>query len=195
MELRGSPLASTGWPAAGTCAWCRGGWALGSPSTTAALPLSLSGPFAARRRRGPGRPAVGTGDWRRVDACRRPWRQAGRGRGLHRLGRPRGPAPGPLRKRPGRAVAPLVRQAGRLLCNYGGSADDLAQPGVVCPPAPASSYLVRLLWPFWSPARAARPGSPGARTQPSPRVFLHTNRTGSKAAGSSPSCCWATTCR
>ena len=40
-----------------------------------------------------------------------------------------------------RAVAPLVRDAGRLLWNHGGSADDLAQPGVVSLPAPASSYF------------------------------------------------------
>ena len=40
-----------------------------------------------------------------------------------------------------RAVAPLVRDAGRLLLNHGGSADDLAQPGVASLPAPASSYF------------------------------------------------------
>ncbi|MGH8887234.1 MAG: ABC transporter substrate-binding protein [Egibacteraceae bacterium] len=40
-----------------------------------------------------------------------------------------------------RAVAPLVRGAGRLLWNHGGSADDLAQPSVACLPAPASSYF------------------------------------------------------
>jgi ABC-type branched-subunit amino acid transport system substrate-binding protein len=40
-----------------------------------------------------------------------------------------------------RAVAPLVRDAGRLLWNHGGSANDLAQPGVVFVPAPASSYF------------------------------------------------------
>jgi len=40
-----------------------------------------------------------------------------------------------------RAVAPLVRDAGRLLWNHGGSADDLAQPGVVSLLAPASSYF------------------------------------------------------
>src|SRR4029450_8685750 len=40
-----------------------------------------------------------------------------------------------------RAVAPLVRDAGRLLWNHGGSADALAQPGVPCLPAPASSYF------------------------------------------------------
>jgi branched-chain amino acid transport system substrate-binding protein len=40
-----------------------------------------------------------------------------------------------------RAVAPQVGGAGRLLWNHGGSADDLAQPGVACVPAPASSYF------------------------------------------------------
>jgi branched-chain amino acid transport system substrate-binding protein len=40
-----------------------------------------------------------------------------------------------------RAIAPLACDAGRLLWNHGGSADDLAQPGVVSVPAPASSYF------------------------------------------------------
>jgi branched-chain amino acid transport system substrate-binding protein len=40
-----------------------------------------------------------------------------------------------------RAIAPLVRGAGRALWNHGGSADDLARPGVACLPAPASSYF------------------------------------------------------
>ena len=40
-----------------------------------------------------------------------------------------------------RAIAPLVGAAGRLLWNHGGSADDLAQPGVASVPAPASSYF------------------------------------------------------
>lgn len=40
-----------------------------------------------------------------------------------------------------RSVAPVVCDAGRLLWNHGGSADDLAQPGVVSLPAPASSYF------------------------------------------------------
>jgi ABC-type branched-subunit amino acid transport system substrate-binding protein len=40
-----------------------------------------------------------------------------------------------------RAIAPLASDAGRLLWNHGGSADDLAQPGVVSVPAPASSYF------------------------------------------------------
>jgi ABC-type branched-subunit amino acid transport system substrate-binding protein len=42
-----------------------------------------------------------------------------------------------------RAVAPLVCDAGRLLFNHGGSADDLARPGVICLLAPASSYFHR----------------------------------------------------
>jgi ABC-type branched-subunit amino acid transport system substrate-binding protein len=40
-----------------------------------------------------------------------------------------------------RAIAPLVCKAGRLLWNHGGSADDLAQPGMASLPAPASSYF------------------------------------------------------
>jgi branched-chain amino acid transport system substrate-binding protein len=40
-----------------------------------------------------------------------------------------------------RALAPLVQGAGRVLWNHGGSADDLAQPGIACLPAPASSYF------------------------------------------------------
>jgi ABC-type branched-subunit amino acid transport system substrate-binding protein len=40
-----------------------------------------------------------------------------------------------------RATASLVREGGRVLWNHGGSADDLAQPGVASLPAPASSYF------------------------------------------------------
>ncbi|MGH3098420.1 MAG: ABC transporter substrate-binding protein [Streptosporangiales bacterium] len=40
-----------------------------------------------------------------------------------------------------RAVAPSVRDAGRFLWNHGGSADDLARPGIASLPAPASSYF------------------------------------------------------
>jgi branched-chain amino acid transport system substrate-binding protein len=40
-----------------------------------------------------------------------------------------------------RAVAPLVSESGALLWNHGGSADDLARPGVVSLLAPASSYF------------------------------------------------------
>lgn len=40
-----------------------------------------------------------------------------------------------------RAVAPVVCGAGRLLWNHGGSADDLARPGLASLPAPASTYF------------------------------------------------------
>jgi ABC-type branched-subunit amino acid transport system substrate-binding protein len=40
-----------------------------------------------------------------------------------------------------RAIAPHLREAGGLLWNHGGSADDLAQPGIVSLAAPASSYF------------------------------------------------------
>jgi ABC-type branched-subunit amino acid transport system substrate-binding protein len=40
-----------------------------------------------------------------------------------------------------RVVAPLVSDAGRLLYNHGGSADDLVRPGLVSLPAPASTYF------------------------------------------------------
>ena len=44
-----------------------------------------------------------------------------------------------------RAIIPHVRDAGQLLWNHGGSADDLAQPGIVTLVAPASSYLHRVV--------------------------------------------------
>jgi branched-chain amino acid transport system substrate-binding protein len=44
-----------------------------------------------------------------------------------------------------RAVAPLVRDAGQILWNHGGSADDLAQPGTASLPAPASTYFEGLV--------------------------------------------------
>ena len=40
-----------------------------------------------------------------------------------------------------RAVAPIVRDAERILWNHGGSSDDLAQPGTASLPAPASTYF------------------------------------------------------
>jgi branched-chain amino acid transport system substrate-binding protein len=40
-----------------------------------------------------------------------------------------------------RAIAPLMSHTGRVLWNHGGSADDLAQPGIASLPAPASSYF------------------------------------------------------
>ncbi|MGH3441655.1 MAG: ABC transporter substrate-binding protein, partial [Nitriliruptorales bacterium] len=44
-----------------------------------------------------------------------------------------------------RRVAATVCGAHRLLWNHGGAADDLAHPGVVSVPAPASTYLVPLV--------------------------------------------------
>ena len=40
-----------------------------------------------------------------------------------------------------RTITPLFRDSGQLLWNHGGSADDLAQPMVVCLAAPASTYF------------------------------------------------------
>src|SRR5262245_10054154 len=40
-----------------------------------------------------------------------------------------------------RAIGPLIRDTGQLLWNHGGSADDLAQPRIVCLAAPASTYF------------------------------------------------------
>jgi ABC-type branched-subunit amino acid transport system substrate-binding protein len=44
-----------------------------------------------------------------------------------------------------RAVIPVVRSARRLLWNHGGSADDLAQPGIASLPAPATTYFHRIV--------------------------------------------------
>jgi len=44
-----------------------------------------------------------------------------------------------------RAIAPYLRRVGQLLWNHGGSADDLARPGIVSLAAPASSYLHSVL--------------------------------------------------
>jgi ABC-type branched-subunit amino acid transport system substrate-binding protein len=115
---------------------------LGLPPTTAALTLSLTGPF---RRQG-------------VDAAEgvRLWADATGV--LLTLVDDRGSAAaavqaytawidrvdlliGPYASGLVRAVAPLTRDAGRLLWNHGGSADDLAQPGLASVPAPASSYF------------------------------------------------------
>jgi hypothetical protein len=79
-----------------------------------------------------------------------------------------------------RAVAPLVRDAGRVLWNHGGSADDLAQPGVASLPAPASSYFdgvveeaadrrVSRLLVVRAPGPFARAVADGARARASQR--------------------------
>jgi branched-chain amino acid transport system substrate-binding protein len=75
-----------------------------------------------------------------------------------------------------RAVAPLMRDAERILWNHGGSADDLAQPGIACLPAPASTYFegivdeaierkVRRLIVVQGPGPFARTVANGAKTR------------------------------
>ncbi len=123
------------------------GEALGSPATTAAtaaLTLGLTGPY---RRQGADA-AQGVRLWAHATGVRliladdHGAKQAAArayAAWIDRVDLLLGPyASGMVR-----AVAPLVRRAGRLLWNHGGSADDLAQPGVVCLPAPASSYFHR----------------------------------------------------
>jgi ABC-type branched-subunit amino acid transport system substrate-binding protein len=79
-----------------------------------------------------------------------------------------------------RAIAPLVRDAGRVLWNHGGSADDLAQPGIASLPAPASSYFdgvvdeaahrkVSRLVVVQAPGPFARAVADGARARASER--------------------------
>jgi ABC-type branched-subunit amino acid transport system substrate-binding protein len=79
-----------------------------------------------------------------------------------------------------RAIAPLVVDAGRLLWNHGGSADDLAQPGVASVPAPASTYFdgvveeavarqVDQVVVVRGPGRFARAVADGATTRASER--------------------------
>lgn len=79
-----------------------------------------------------------------------------------------------------RAVAPLVCDAGRLLYNHGGSADDLARPGLVSLPAPASIYFkgavqeamarqVKRLLVVCGPGRFARAVAAGAVARASER--------------------------
>jgi ABC-type branched-subunit amino acid transport system substrate-binding protein len=77
-----------------------------------------------------------------------------------------------------RAIVPLVRDGGRLLWNHGGSADDLAQPGIASLPAPASSYFdgvveeaadrkIGRLIVVQAPGRFARAVAGGARARAS----------------------------
>jgi ABC-type branched-subunit amino acid transport system substrate-binding protein len=79
-----------------------------------------------------------------------------------------------------RAVAPMVRDTGRILWNHGGSADDLAQPGIASLPAPASTYFdgiidealnckVRRLIVVQGPGPFARSVANGAKSRGSER--------------------------
>lgn len=115
---------------------------LSSPAITAALTLSLTGPF---KRQGM-EAAEGVRLWAESSGVRLTLVDDG-GRGatavqayaawLDSVDLLIGPYGSGLV----RAVAPLVYDAGRLLWNHGGSADDLAQPRVASLPAPASSYF------------------------------------------------------
>lgn len=115
---------------------------LGSSPVTAALTLSLTGPFARQGTEA----AEGLRLWADGAGVRLILVDDG--------GSPRAAVEayaqwldgvdlliGPYSSGLVRAVAPLVRDRGRLLWNHGGSADDLAGPGVVALPAPASSYF------------------------------------------------------
>jgi Periplasmic binding protein len=115
---------------------------MNSPPTTAALTLSLSGPFECQGTEA----AEGVRLWAELAGIRltlvddlgsRTVAARAYAAWLNSIDLLIGPYASGLV----RAVASLVRDAGRLLWNHGGSADDLAQPGVVPFPAPASSYF------------------------------------------------------
>ena len=113
------------------------------PSTTAALTLSLTGPFARQGTEA----AQGLELWAEEAGVRLMIIDDGGSRSaairayaawLHQgvdllLG--------PYASGLVRVVAPLVSDAGRLLYNHGGSADDLVRPGLVSLPAPGSTYF------------------------------------------------------
>jgi branched-chain amino acid transport system substrate-binding protein len=113
-----------------------------SPTTTAALTLSLTGPY---RRQG-SEAAEGVRLWARHAGVRLALVDDGGSAAtateayagwLGNVDLLIGPYASGLVRR----ISPLIRSSGQLLWNHGGSADDLAQPGIVCLPAPASTYL------------------------------------------------------
>ena len=116
---------------------------MGSATTTAAVTLSLTGPFVQQGRQavaglelwaeeaGVGLTVVDDGGSR--SAALRAY-AAWLHQGVDLL-------IGPYGSGLVRAVAPLVCDGGRLFYNHGGAADDLARPGLVSLPAPASSYF------------------------------------------------------
>jgi ABC-type branched-subunit amino acid transport system substrate-binding protein len=118
-------------------------WQWGTSATTAAVALSLTGPFARQ-----GREAVaGLELWAEEVGVRLTVADDGGSRsaalGAYAAWLRQGVdlLVGPYGSGLVRAVAPLVCDVGRLLYNHGGSADDLARPGLVSLPAPASSYF------------------------------------------------------
>ena len=96
----------------------------------------------ARDGSGRGVRALGGGGRRPVDRRRRRWLRSAALRAYAAwLDQDVDLLVGPYASGLVRAVAPLVCDAGRLLYNHGGSADDLARPGLVSLPAPASTYF------------------------------------------------------
>jgi ABC-type branched-subunit amino acid transport system substrate-binding protein len=113
-----------------------------SPATTAALTLSLTGPFERQGTEA----AEGVRRWAEMAGVRLTLvddrgSTTAAARAYAAWINSKDLLIGPYASGLVRAVAPLVRDGGRLLWNHGGSADDLAQPGVVSLPAPASSYF------------------------------------------------------
>jgi ABC-type branched-subunit amino acid transport system substrate-binding protein len=116
---------------------------MGTATTTAAVTLSLTGPFARQGTEA----AQGMEFWAEEAGVRltvvddRGVRSAALQAYTAWLGQSVDLLVGPYASGLVRAVAPLVCDAGRLLYNHGGSADDLARPGLVSLPAPASTYF------------------------------------------------------
>jgi ABC-type branched-subunit amino acid transport system substrate-binding protein len=115
----------------------------GLQTTTAAVTLSLTGPFARQ-----GRQAVaGLELWAEEAGVRLTVIDDGGSRSTALrayaawLRQDVDLLVGPYGSGLVRTVAPLVCDQGRLLYNHGGAADDLTRPGLVSLPAPASSYF------------------------------------------------------
>jgi ABC-type branched-subunit amino acid transport system substrate-binding protein len=113
-----------------------------SPPTTAALTLSLTGPFARQGAEA----AEGVRLWAeeagvRLTLVNDAGSAATAAKAYAQWVDSIDLLLGPYSSGLVRAIAPLVGNAGRLLWNHGGSADDLAQPGVASVPAPASTYF------------------------------------------------------
>jgi branched-chain amino acid transport system substrate-binding protein len=114
------------------------------PPTTAALTLSLTGPFA---RQGTDA-ADGVRLWAESTGVRLTLIDDGGSRSAavraYSEWLDRGDIDlllGPYASGLTRAVGPLAREAGQLLWNHGGSADDLMQPGIASLLTPASRYF------------------------------------------------------
>jgi ABC-type branched-subunit amino acid transport system substrate-binding protein len=116
------------------------------PPTTAALTLSLTGPFARQGTQA----AEGVRRWaERVEVQLTVVDDGGSAdAAIHAYAEWVDSVDlllGPYSSGLVRATAPLVCDRGRVLWNHGGSADDLARPGVASLPAPASSYFEGVL--------------------------------------------------